>query len=741
MPKLYFEIIDECIDKFRLDESRTFNFSLLDFRDDVFHNYGLKPPLEPAALTLLLEHAQDYVRRFGMRSPVVKKITDYLQSDLRSLASAEEKLHEIYQVLFEGKAANAVTQLSSNHIARFVSILPLKHYWDNSGLIYQRVCRDDKSFAKVYLCQFSYDENRPRSADVLCREIEIPQDALKPAWIEHLLFDLHELPFSTNAQYFGLKPEDEELYELYGRLFDMLNWGASNLETVMSYFEARSQKLTFYNCVFPLVLHGIYYGIAYFDLPPEFFQNPRKAAETLSQMLEKGWTFVHHYFPAIIIDAYNSRLIGRFTRERLDSAQDVIGLVNSKVPFRFCYDRRKGMVYYFKFPPAGIKKEMHEMKWQAGLDAHDPVLLENFMQLEGELNADRLYAVPQEILDYELIFFFDMANLPGKEKCRPILESHLGQAAIVLQTMKVQGERKAYEQRGQLLDMMAHDTKTTRELLIADLEEGMDSDLAALQLSELNRKERIMREHLLGRVSVMEEDEPEQELNEEYHLTRLDDLFWEFFTRTWRAWLKSRRYRASFRRNCAPGFALNADSSRAEVEAFVQEHLRRSATKEEACLAILRESFANFAPQARIVIQAQPMELLQQAILRVEAIFNNLFSNYFKHTALSPATKAHECAMIFSAEPASASSVKFRFAFHNSSAIKERFREEIRALFRPGPEMHGLQIVKHLIERGADRERRPEFNVRHENHLWQLEIERECFGCKENSLVVPPSRG
>jgi len=731
MPKLYFEIIDECIDKFRLDEHRTFNFSLLDFRDEVFHNYGLKPPLEPAALTLLLEHAQEYVRRFGMRKPAVQKITDYLYADLKNLPPADEKVREIYQVLFEGRPASTVTHLNSNHIARFVGFLPLKHYWDNSGLIYQRVCEDETSFSKVYLCQYCYDEQHSRPAEVLCREIEIPQHALNPDLLELTLSEFHEQKFHPNAEYFGLRNEDQELYELYGPLFDMLNWGPSNLETVMNYFESRSKELSFYNCVFPLVLHGIYYGIAYFDLPPDFFRHLREAAETLSRMLVKGWTYVHHYFPAIIIDAYNSRMLARFTRGHVDSTEDVVRLVNSKVPFRFCYDRNAGVTCFFKFTPGGINKELCQIRSRAGMEAHDPSFLASFEQLDAALTSERLYAVSQEILGYDLVFLFDMASLPGKEKCKPILDSHIGQAAFVLQTMKDQGERKVYEERKQLLDMIAHDTKTMHELLIADLQEGMDSDLAALQLEEQHRKERMMWNYLLSQPSKLGEEasEPEEE-----QPVRLAELFVEAFMRTWRAWLKNRRYRASFRRNRSATFALDGDSPRHEVAAYLQANMQSgSASPEAACLAILRDSFRNFSPYAQIRVEAPPMRLVNEARVRIEAILYNLFSNYFKHAAPSPLTGCHECTMIFSATP-SAGGAHLHFEFSNSTSLKERFAEEGRARFRLGHEMHGLQIIKYLIENDAG-ERPPKFKIRHENYMWHLEIGRECRGCKEDAMV------
>ncbi len=659
-----------------------------------------------------------------------------MADDLSKLPPAEERVREIFNILFMQEPVPPVASFTSRDLARFVSFLPLKHYWDNSGALYQRTREDEKTFAKVYLSQFSYDEYRRRPSEVLCREIAIPQSVVHPVELEKILGDFHQQRFVPNQEYFGLQPEDEELYNLYGQLFDMLNWGASNPEPISNYLSARAQKFSFYNCVFPVVFHGIYYGIAYFDLPADYFQPTRSAAERMSRMLVKGWTYVNHYFPAIIIDAYNSRLIGRFSREKIESADDLVGLVNSKVPFRFCYDCRQNVLYHFEFQPGNIAKTTHKLPWAAIAKDRPAELSERLAAFDTTVKLDQLFAVPQEILGHDLVFVFDLERLPGLEKCLPILESHLGQAAFVLQTMKDQGERNVFEERNRMLDLFAHDNKTTRELLIADLEEGMDSDLAALQLQEQNFKERVMRDYLLRRPSMYSEDLDEQESK----TIILSELFVKLFCKTWRAWLKSRRFRASFRRNRHPDLKLSADSSQHEINEFLQSFLQAypPQQREHALLDILRNSFVQLSPQARISVEAPLLSLIEHAAFRIEAILYNLLCNFFKHAALSPLTSYNECIMEMSATP-KPGLIGFDFKFSNSTSMRERFAEEVKAMMRTGHEIHGLQIIKFLVDKDAG-EHLPKFIIRQENHMWHIEIGRECRGCRQNALVDAHSR-
>ncbi len=735
MPKLYFEIIDECIDKFRLEGGRTFNFSLLDFRDEVFHNYGFKPSLSPNELSHLLTHAQKYVCQFGRSHPAVKKLAEYLATDLKNLPPSEEHVREIFDIVFEGKLSVETENLTPNDVARFVGFLPLKHNWDNSGVLYRRTCEDEASFSKIYLCQYCYDEQHRRPADALCREVEIPENSIDPDHLKQKLIELHQQAFRLNAEYFRLEPHDQDLYELYGRLYDLLNWGASNPQSVIDYLDARSQQFAFYDCVFPVVIHGIYYGVAYFDLPQDFFQSRIDAIETLSHMLKKGWTYVNHYFPAIIIDAYNSRLISRYTREQNESAEELVTLVNSKVPFRFCYNSSTGMVYFFNFEHGGIAKRLNQLSWPPGLDWRSTPLRERFLTLDFTIDAAQLRFVQQEILNHKLIFVFDLNFLPGREKCLPILESHLAQAAFVLQTMKDQGERHVFEERNRMLDMLAHDNKTTRELLISDLEEGMDSELAALQLHEQNLKERVLHDYLLRRPS-MYGDIP---AGQESKIVDLSDLFAGVFRNTWRVWLKSRRFRASLRRNRHPDFPLHADSSREEINDFMHAFfMAYSHTPERACLELLRSSFLQLSPGARLRVNAPPLLMMEHAVFRVEAILYNLLCNFFKHAAPSPLTGYNECVMELSAT-SKPDQIDFSFHFSNSTSTRERFAGEVQALLGAKHEIHGLQIILYLIEKDAGAHP-PVFKVKQEDYIWHIEVGRECYGCFENTLVDAHSR-
>ena len=735
MPKLHFEIIDDCIDKFRLEDGRTFNFSLLDFRDEVFHNFGYKSLAASHHLAPLLVQAQNYVQRFGLKKRAVQKLVDTMAGDLSLLPAHEEPVLEIFKILFNEKPVPHDAAFTSHDLARFVSFLPLKHYWDNSGALYQRTCGDEASFSNVYLCQYYYNEFHLRPTEVLCREIAIPQTMKDVSEVENILGTFHQQRFLPNREYFGLLPEDEELYDLYGQLFDMLNWGASNPEPIINYLNARENEFSFFNCVFPVVFHGIYYGIAYFDLPADYFRQTPHAVERLGRMLSKGWTYVNHYFPAIIIDAYNSRLISRFSREKIECADDVVGLVNSKVPFRFCYDRREGMLYHFRFLPGDIAKTMEKVPMESAGNGGFADLLEKLARFDPSVKPAQLQAVAQEILHYDLVFVFDLERLPGREKCLPILESHLGQAAFVLQTMKDQGERKVFEERNRMLDMFAHDNKTTRELLIADLEEGLDSELAALQLNEQNLKERVMRDFLLRRPSLYG-DSPADLAR---RTISLPELFAELFCKTWRAWLKSRRFRASFRRNRSPDCALSAEASREEINEFVQAFfLTYSQQPERACLELLRHSFLHLSPDARFVVNGPPLVLLEHAAFRVEAILYNLLCNYFKHAAPSPLTGCNECTIELRATP-QPGQIDFDFGFSNSTLTRERYASDLQAMFATKHEIHGLQIIRFLIEKDAGA-RPPRLKIKQEDYIWHIEVGRECYGCFENTVVDAHSR-
>jgi hypothetical protein len=730
MRKPYYTIIDECIDQFRLEDGRTFNLSLLDFREEVFNNFGRKPPLGPQEITHLLAHAQKIIADFGRENPAVQRVTQFLSKDLRLLPPSDDRVRAIAEIIFEGDSTSRVQGITSNHIARFISLLPLKYYWDNSGAIYKRAYEVER-FTSVYLYQYYY-ENHRRPADVVCREIEIPEYETNVEVLEQKLEELARQPFRRNAEYLGLLPEDEMLYDLYGQLFDLLNWGASNPEGIINYLDSRTQAFSFYNCVFPLVFHGIYYGIAYFDLPPEFFSPANNAAVKLRRLLEKGWTYVNHYFPAAIIDAYNSRLISRFTRSDLSVAEDVITLVNSKIPFHFCYDQQNEILYYFKFVSGEIAKFIKKQKYHFELADNLTALRQKLASTGLAVDPDQLHFVHQPILDHDLVFAFDMRLLPGRNKSLPILESHLGQAAFVLETMKDQREYELYEERTRILNMFAHDAKTTQELLISDLEEGMDSDLAALQLREQGRKERVMRNYLLGRHGVLGNEpfnHPEQQIN-------LQDLFVDQFCKSWRGWLKSRRFRESFRRNRHPSLPLSCESSKLEAERFIEQNFQKySGQPGRACLEILRASFRELSPSAEISVVAPPLILAEHATIRVEEILYNLLCNFFKHAAPSPLTGFNECAIKLNATPAP-QGIYFQFSFSNSTSTKERFEEDLKELWRYGHEIHGLQIIRYLLEADAG-EIQPELEIWQEDYIWHINIGRVCHGCRQNTLVDP----
>lgn len=730
MRKPYFEIIDDCIDKFRLEDGGTFNFSLLDFSDDVFHNYGRKPPLPTNAVFYLLTHAQNIIDRFGRENPAVKKFADYLAKEIRLFSPPDEMVNAIFEIIFAGKPVSMLSTPTSNHIARFISYLPLKHYWDNSGFIYKKAFEQEQ-FMGIYLYQYRYDQHHRRPAQVLCREIEIPEEAKHPDILEEKLSAFVEQPFKINAEYFGLESCDDELYDLYGQLFDLLNWGVSNPEGVMNYLDARTEEFSFYNCVFPVVFHGIYYGIAYFDLPAEFFERTRSAAEKLSRILLKGWTYVNHYFPAMILDAYNSRMIGRYTRiKEVTAAEEIIKVVNSKVPFRACYDRQTGALYYLKLAAGEIAKTLESVNLAKALDCASTTFHEWLLAFDPNVHPNQLCTVPQKILGHDLIFLFDLYYLPGKEKCVPILESHLGQAALVLETMKDQREREAYIERTRIFDMIAHDAKTTRELLIGDLEDGIDSDLAAALLQEQSRKEQVLRNFLLRRPNFHGNGQPDQPQKR----IILEERFAQLFGKTWRVWLKSRRFRESFRRNARPNLPLSINATKQESECFFREYFQRyPGQPARACIEILRASFCDLSPTASMQVTAPPLLLLEHAESRIDEILYNLLCNYFKHAARSELTGYNECVMRIEAIP-TPQSIQFHFVFSNSTSDKERFKEDLRDLWQYKHEMRGLQIIRYLIEADAG-ETPPQLNLRQENYMWHIEISRECHGCRENALV------
>lgn len=109
MQRSYADIIDECIEKFRLEEGLSFNFSLLDFRDEVFHNYGLKPPLPEHEMRQLLSHAQKYVNEQGRKNPAFTKLKSYLWNDLRN--TSEQEIKALFEIILENRP------VSSSHIS------------------------------------------------------------------------------------------------------------------------------------------------------------------------------------------------------------------------------------------------------------------------------------------------------------------------------------------------------------------------------------------------------------------------------------------------------------------------------------------------------------------------------------------------------------------------------------------------------------------------------------------------
>jgi len=728
MQRFYADIIDECIVKFPLSEDLTFNFALLDFRDEVFHNYGLKPPLPEHDLRRLLSHAQKYVNEQGRGNPAFTKLKSYLWNDLRNTSEQEIKI--LFEIMLENQPISSLTKITSNHLARLVSYLPTKHYWDNSGLLYRRAREDESSFSQIYLIQHRYDEQHRQPEKVLCRKISIPTQELDVQNLHRKINELMQQPFEPNDEYFGLLAGDRDLYELYGRLYDLLNWGTSDSTSIISYLDARALTFEFYNCVFPIVFHGVYYGVAYFALPTDYFHRTRNVAEKLSRVLTKGWTYVNHYFPAMIFDAYNSRLISRFARVNVESAPEVIQLINSKLPFHYCYDYNSGKLYSFQCLPGEISKQLVQHNWPARLEPTAEEFRRRLTALEPYLQSNALHVVSQTIFDHHLVFVFDLSQLPGREKCLPILESHLGQAVVVLETLHGQAQHKIEEERARMLDMLMHDSKTVREVLIADMQEGMESDLAAQQLIEQSYKENVMRHYLLrhhGRSA-------EQEIPTNWKSVELAQLFTDLFCLCWRGWLKSRRFRASFRRNRHPAFWLDADSSRAEVQEFLQAHRQAQPNYPEAAsLGILRDSFSNLAQGACIQVQAPPLWMSEEALFDTEAIIYNLLCNFFSHVAPSPLTGCQECVMRVTAEPR-ANGVYFNYDFSNSTSSKELYSEDVRQLLHYSYEIHGLHILRHLINLN-DGNGLSDFKIRQENYMWYIHLGRERHDCRQDLLV------
>lgn len=705
----------------------SFNFSLLDFRDEVFHNYGLKPPLPEYELRQILRHAQKYVNEQGRHNPAFARLKNFLWDDLHN--SAEGEIKALFEVILENKPVSSVPHVASKHFSRLVSYLPTKHYWDISGRLYRRVCEEASSFSKIYLNHYRYDEQHRRPEEVLCREIDIPSNAIDFYRLRDRFAALNQKPFKRNDEYFELQPGDRNLYELYGQLYDLLNWGTSNPAPVISYLDARAQVLEFYNCVFPIVFHGVYYGIAYFALPADYFHRTRQVAEKLSRVLTKGWTYVNHYFPAMIFDAYNSRLISRFTRDHVESVVDVIRLINSKLPLHFCYDSKTGAFYTFKIPAGEIARQLEVQQLAPGLDPLSPAFRQQVVRIDPQLHGETIHTIPQSILNHSLVFGFDWSKLPGREKCLPVLESHLGQAVIVLETLEEQARHKREEEQARMLDMLAHDAKVTREVLIEDMREGLESEVAVQQLIEQNNKEKIIREMLLRHSGRAAGEMPERQRKS----LLLPQFFSEIFFNNWRAWLKSRRFTASYRRNHHPSLCLNAGSSRLEVMDWWQAHVQAHPGRPEAaCLAILRESFSALSPAAEITVQAPPLLMLEDGQLRLEAILNNLLSNFFNHVAVSPLTGRQECVIRLTAAPRNAG-VYFVFDFSNSSEIRERFPDEVKALLRYGAENRGLQILRYLIY--SNTAEAPDFRIVQQDYLWHIYLGRLCRACCEKQLV------
>lgn len=755
MQKLYHEIIDECIDKFRIDDL-SFNFSLLDFWDDVFHNYGKKGSLASDHIQLLLQHAQDIVNSFGQSSSEVMSLVDCILRKARPFLSSDASLTECINVIFRGKKPDPSYAITSRQIARLVNFLPMKNYWDNSGVIYRRSFRRE-DFSNIYVCEYRY-ENHRRPADVLWREVKIPQDLTTERHILHFLDHLADKRFRRGLEYFQLKPEDKKLYDLYGQLFDLLNWGAGNPDNITAYIHPDKQPFDFYNFVYPIVIHGIFYGIAYFDMPPDFFSNRASAARKLERILVKGWTFVNHYFPSIILDAYHSRMISRQNEnERIimtpelhghetngkttsshDHTQQIQALlyaVGSRIPFRFCCDLKNCVVYFFEFHAQEFGRRLRFLKYPKEIDPDSDEFRRWLFSIDPEAHPQQFFHIKQSILDNEFIFVFDSSFFPGREKTPPILESQLAQTAFTLKTVRDRYNFDLNEQKRLLLDTFAHTEKTSMDLLITDLEEGLDSDLAAIELRKIMRAKKIMRNKIFRDIT----DNSDYDVEGQFEEVNFAEFVADLFCKAFRVWLKNKRYRKSHEKHARPDFPLTARSTRSEAEAYFERIFSQHARIDRGCLAILQQSLRNFSEHASFEIEAPKLLMQEHAVIRLQEILYNIWCNFFLHLGPSKESGKIECNVVCRAEPTDGG-INFLLSVGNSTAKRQSFQREIRAVMQAGSEIKGLQIIGYLLTAQLNGEY---FNmtIKHTNYIWHIDIERVCYGCRKNEMVAPDIGG
>jgi hypothetical protein len=727
--KHYLEIINDSIDWFRREvDDRIINLCLLDFGGEVFHHHGRKSELKPDQIKLLLENAQAIIRSFGFNSTEVQQLAGYVASDISHLQMHWPALNDMFEHIFYGQAFPPALSLQSDDVARLISLLPVKHYWDNSGVMYQRR-HLESTFESAYLWQFKYEIEQRKPAEVKWREIEIPTNMSDVKAVEAKLNEFQTMLYRQGAEYFSLRDEDQRLYDLYGQLFDLLNWGATDPENIDSYLEVRDKPFEINLFYFPIVFQGIYYGIASLDLPSEFFATSPYAAEKLSRIIAKGKTFVNYYFPSLIMDAYNNRLFNRFSQTDLKSVAEVVNAVSIKVPFHFCYDRKQGHLYYFAFSPEYIGKRLKMKPVSPGLQPCSKELAGHLLALDPDFHLDQMNCLEQTILDNDLVFIFDVYFFPGKDKVLPVLESHLGVAENLLETLRDRHQRDLVETRSRLLDTFAHEEKTSLGLLIADLEDGLESDVAAQELRRMVRAKTIMRNRLLRKLN----DANNGDRTEGAIRVDFQDLVTEFFHKAYRAWLKNRRFRPSYQRNRHPELRLTSASTRNDAEIFFAEIFKRYPEKDRACLEILRQSFIKLSPEASFQIEKLTLSMQEHAQIRLQEILYNLFCNFFLHVAPSPLTGHVECKMRFCVT-ASERGVIFKFSLSNSTATREHFQHEIKRLVMAGGEFKGLQIVHHLLSMQANGELH-DMRISHENYSWQIEIERECRACIQNPMV------
>jgi len=728
MKRHYLEIINDCIDWFRRDVDRIISLCLLDFGHEVFSHYGRKSELRPDQIRLLLENAQNIIRKFGFNSSEVKQLAQYIADDIKHLQVYWPVLGDIFEYVFHGRAAYPAMPIHSNDVAHLISLLPVKHYWDNSGVMHQRRYLEGV-FENAYLWQFKYEVHQRKPAESKWREIELPVNTNDPQALEKKLNELQEMPYSLVADYFSLREEDQRLYDLYGQLFDLLYWGATDPENIDSYLEVRDKPFEINLFYFPIVFQGIYYGIASLDLPGDFFATTPGAAEKLSRIIAKGKTFVNYYFPSLIMDAYNNRLFNRFSQTDLKSVAEVVNAVSIKVPFHFCYDRKHGHLYYFEFSLDYIGKRLKSKPLSPELEPNSKEFIRHLLALDPDFHIDRMRCLKQTILDNELVFIFDVHYFPGKDKVLPVLESHLGAADNLLETLRDRHQRDLVETRSRLLDTFAHEEKTSMGLLIADLEDGLESDVAAQELRRMVRTKTLMRNRLLRKLNEPNNgDKSEKNIRVDFQ-----DMVAEFFHKAYRAWLKNRRFRPSYQRNRNPELRLSPASTRNDAEIFFAEISARYPEKDRACLEILRQSFINLSPEASFQIEKFNLSMQEHAQVRLQEILYNLFCNFFLHLAPSPVTGHIECKMNFRVTT-SGKGVIFKFSLSNSTATREHFQHEIKKLLMVGGEFKGLQIVHHLLSLQANGELH-DMRISHENYVWQIEIERECRGCIQNQMV------